>query len=150
MTFVTVISVVQTLIPLEWVSFHFILPLKIRLVFDPVKNPVYRFLKCHIHFSHLCGWLLNRLTPPPGRSEWETSFSGRFIIGTLPLLCSQSSSNCLYSSMRLISCRMPSKGFLVNNSHSLESSGNPILKMLAVTLSLSLPISLYSSQYQLA
>ena len=62
----------------------------------------------------------------------------------------RSSSNRLYSSIRLISCHMPSGGFLVNDSRSPESLGNPILKVLAMTLSLSPPISLYSSQYWLA
>ena len=62
----------------------------------------------------------------------------------------RSSSNRLYSSIRLISCHMPSGGFLVNDSRSPESLRNPILKVLAITFLLSPPISLYSSQYRLA
>ena len=74
MTLVPVISAVQILIPPRWVPSHLIWPSKIRLVFDLVKNTMYRFLKRYIHFSHLCGRLLNRQTPL--RPEQETSLPG--------------------------------------------------------------------------
>ena len=59
-----------------------------------------------------------------------------------PLFCSRSSFRRLYSSMRLISCLISSRGLFVNASLNSESSGSPILKMLAVIFSFPPPISL--------
>ena len=72
----------------------------------------------------------------------KTPCRERFSNGALPLLYSRSSTRRLYSSIRLMSCLISSGGLLVNDSHSLESSGNPILKVLAVIFSLPQPISL--------
>ena len=48
----------------------------------------------------------------------------------------RSSSNCLYSSIRLINYLISLGGLLVNNSHSSESSDNPIRKVLVAIFSL--------------
>ena len=50
--------------------------------------------------------------------------------GALPLLYNRSSSNRLYSSIRLINCLISSGGLLINESYNSESSGNPIRKVL--------------------
>ena len=55
-----------------------------------------------------------------------------------------------HSSICLINYLISSRGLFISDSHSSESSGSPILKVVAAILSLPLPISLYSSQYQLA
>ena len=76
-----------------------------------------------------------------GKMPCQVRFSNR----ALPLFCNRSSWRRLYYLMRLISCLISLGGLFANDSHSLESSGNPILKMLAVIFSLPQPISLYSS-----
>ena len=61
----------------------------------------------------------------------KTSDQDRFINFALPLLCSQSSSRHLYSSIHLMSYLISSGGLFVNDSCSSESSGSPFLKVLA-------------------
>ena len=66
----------------------------------------------------------------------------RFNSGVLPLIYSRTSSRHLYSSMRLMSCLISSKGLFFNNSCSSKSLGSPILKVLAAIFSLPSPMSL--------
>ena len=66
----------------------------------------------------------------------------RFNSDALPLLCSQSSTRRLYSSIHLMSCLISSRGLFFNDSRSSKSSGSPILKVLAAIFLLPPPISL--------
>ena len=67
--------------------------------------------------------------------------------GALPFLYNRSSSNHLYSSIRLINCLISLGGLLVNKSHNSESSGIPIQKCLPrffhyLVVQLLIPISI--------
>ena len=63
--------------------------------------------------------------------EGKTPGRDRFINGALPLLYSRSSFSHLYSSIRLMSCLISSRGLLISDSRNFEFSGSPILKVLA-------------------
>lgn len=75
---------------------------------------------------------------------WD-SFEYCGVTGALPLLCCQSSSNLLYSSIRFISCLISSSGLIINDSRNYGSSGNPNRNVLVATFSFLPPISLYNS-----
>ena len=134
MPLISVVSTIQILISPRRVSPHFIWPPKLWLIFYPIHDPMHRLLKHHIHSPHMCPgfWILKSFWI----LDWKSPCSGWLMIGALPLFCCRSSSNLLYSSIRLINCLISLRGLLVSDSHSSESSGNPSRKVLTAIFSL--------------
>ena len=147
MPLISMVSTEKVLISPWWVTPHLVWPSKVRLILDSIYNSVHRLLGCHIHFPHLSVWFLNPQIFPS--LDWKPPCRGWLMIGALPLFCCRSSSNLLYSSIRLINCLISSRGLLVTESYNLESLDNANQKVLIVIFLLPPPILLYNSQYQL-
>ena len=140
MPLIPVIYTIQVLVPLRWVTPHLIYPLEERFVLNPVyilcTSSLNAALTSPIYASGSC--ILKSFRGLRGKTPCRERFSNR----ALPLLCSRSSSRRLYSAIRLMSCLISSGCLFVNDARSSESSGSPILKVLAVIFSLPPPISL--------
>ena len=147
MPLVLVISTVQILISSCQVTPYFAQPSKVWLMFDSFQNLVHEFLKCHIDHPSPSTRFLDFQIPfgPQLEPRCRDSFEYCNVTSALPLLCCRSSSNILYSSIRLISFLMSSGGLFVNDSRNSESSSKHNLKVLAAIFSLPPSISLYNS-----
>ena len=63
MAFILVVSAVQVLISPRWVTFHLVQPFEVRLILNPIYDPMHQLLKCYIDLPYLCFCLLNPQTP---------------------------------------------------------------------------------------
>ena len=64
MALILVVSAVQVLISPRWVASHLVQPFEVRLVLNPIYDPMHRLFKCYIDLPYLCFCLLNPQTPP--------------------------------------------------------------------------------------